>query len=106
MKSKLVEKKVDLGSKWGKRTRRLLYIEGQPGAPSVFWSFDKDPQWYRNKRDALERVQPVKPEDYALEKSFFERHKKWIILSLIAVMLAAYIRWLLVSGRVTVHKLT
>lgn len=62
-------------------------ISAEPGQPSTFWSKDGE-NWYRTKAEAEQNdvSKAVNPDDYAIEKSFWQSNKKWIIAVLILVI--------------------
>lgn len=63
-----------------------LHINAAPGNPNTFWQ-GASGRYYRTKKAAQQdnAEEAVNPEDYALAKTFFAKHKKKIIVAAVAV---------------------
>lgn len=69
-----------------------INIASKPGNPSTFWQGESG-KYYRTKHEAEadNGQNTVTPEDYAITKTIWDKHKHTIIYSLIAVLFIAII---------------
>ncbi len=69
-----------------------IHISAEPGQPSTFWSQDGK-NWYRTKQEAEvnDIAKAVNPDDYKITKSFWNEHKKAIIISGAVITIAVVI---------------
>jgi len=81
----------------------VLHINAAPGNPSTFW-VRRDAQgdwakfWYRTRKDADLKINPVNPPDFQIQKTFWQKNKD-IIFSIAVVLAVAAIVWYLTNPK-------
>jgi hypothetical protein len=80
-----------------------INISAEQGQPSTFWKSETG-LFYTTKADAVKNIpaNSVNPNDYAIQKSFWQQHKQAIIISIIILAVVAGGLYLWKKGRIIV----
>ncbi len=80
-----------------------INISAEQGQPSTFWKSETG-LFYTTKADAVKNIpaNSVNPNDYAIQKSFWQQHKKTILVSLLILAVVAGGLYLWKKGRIIV----
>lgn len=82
-----------------------IHISTASGNPSTFW-ISRTGKYYRSKRQAENDSgkNTVNPEEFKLQKSFWDQNKKTIIFFLGIGIIVAMLMWLWRTGTITYHE--
>ena len=78
-----------------------INISAEQGQPSTFWKSETG-LFYKTKAEAVkdDKTKAVNPNDYAIQKSFWQQHKSSIITAVIIIALVAGGLYLWKKGRI------
>ena len=80
-----------------------INISAEQGQPSTFWKSETG-LFYKTKAEAVkdDKTKAVNPNDYAIQKSFWQQHKQAIIISILILAVVAGGLYLWKKGRIIV----
>ncbi|MCB9071477.1 MAG: hypothetical protein H6543_03320 [Prevotellaceae bacterium] len=78
-----------------------INISAEQGQPSTFWKSETG-LYYTTKADAVkdDKTKAVNPNDYAIQKSFWQQNKQAIMISLFIIAVIAGGLYLWKKGRI------